>query len=147
MFRKLHDKRLHYLTEWNAFEVKISAAHVKMHLAFKALHKESCCVLFPGHIFRSWSAVVIPAVVRLGFGANECNDVHRTQPRCRGQCWEPEPSQNRWRQSYIAIIWMGWSLWRSECSAAFAVYSHETLKVKQKMKQESRIIVPSFLIL
>lgn len=42
----LLEKRLHYRTEWNAFELTTFAAHVKMHLAFKALHQESCCAAY-----------------------------------------------------------------------------------------------------
>lgn len=76
---------------------------------------------------------MIPVAVFLCVGANECRDMRLTLPRWRGQCWEPEPSQNRWRQPNIATIWLGWSLRRSERSAGFAVFSHETLKVKKKI--------------
>lgn len=42
----LLEKLLHYRTEWNAFELPTCATHVKMHLAFKALHQESCCAAY-----------------------------------------------------------------------------------------------------
>lgn len=105
-----------------------------MHLAFKALHEESCCA--PYHNISSTR-------FQISVGGRDSDQLwfvfvlRLTQPRSRGQCWEPEPSQNRWRQSHIAIIWMGRSLYRLECSAAIAAFSHGTLKVKVKKKKKN----------
>ena len=142
MCAKWHHIRAHDLKEWNVFEVKTFVAHVKMHLAFKALHEESSCALYCNISTTHFQMLV-----------GSCDpDQHRCvlrlkQPRSRGQRWEPGQYQNHWRQYHIAIIRIGQSLWRSESSAAIVAFSPGTLKMEKNtiLKQNSTTLKSYFI--
>lgn len=83
--------------------------------------------------YRSRPAVVIQT--RSGFRL--CFFGAEQQARWRGQRWEPEPSRNRWRQSHIAIIWTGRSVFGDQSAAALLKLFPMRL-VKCKGKKTSR---------
>lgn len=150
---KSHPLRQHYLTDWNILEVQkkqTSETHrISPRLWSRGESQRSGVVLrwllyFQGGFSDlGWRSRYRPVVVAVCFCANEYCAMCLTKPRQRGHCSESEPCWNHWRQPHIAIIWMRRSLRRSQCSAAFAILSHGSLK--DNFKTAWMTIMPQFL--
>lgn len=132
---KSHPIRQRYLTDWNIFAVKKKNQTSETHRISPRLQSLPCGVVLRWLLYFQGGFSDLgrrsryrPVVVAVCFCANEYCDMRLTKPRRRGHCLESEPCRNHWRQSHIAIIWMRRSLWRSQCSAAFAILSHGSLK-------------------
>lgn len=152
---KSHPLRQHYLTDWNIFEVKkkkTSETHrISPRLQSRGGSQRSGVVLRWLLYFQGGFSDLgrrshyRPVVVAVCFCPNEYCDMCLTKPRRRGHCSGSEPCWNHWRQPHIAIIWMRRSLRRSQCSAAFAILSHGSLK--DNFKTAWMTIMPQFLFL